>query len=297
MKINWENTQAHYHALINAKDAAQRTELYIKHFMQPWAQMMQMVQRGQVSDDALAGAKAWNWLLPEHFAQIPSQLTLLEDANAWQVGAGALEKAANIMQPFANQIKFEEVSGWLVLANPATSDPSGGGYTGACDFMQPRFVVQYDAPDASNISKLSGVVVHEFNHLVRLGVFPWDMMNTTVADYIIHEGLAESFAAELFGADIVGHYVTDISASDLAIAKQKIADGLDNKGFDVIRAYIFGDELAEKWGFDKIGMPKFGGYAVGFHVVQAYLANTGQTATEATFVSAQEIIEKSGYFS
>lgn len=45
MKIKWEDTQAHYHSLINARDVATRI---------------------------------WNWLLPEHFAQTPSKLTLLK---------------------------------------------------------------------------------------------------------------------------------------------------------------------------------------------------------------------------
>lgn len=295
MKINWENTKAYYDELLLISDVNKRTARYIELIVEPWQQMMQMVQRGQTNQDGLAGARAWNWLLPEDFESKPSQMTLLEAANAWQVGEQALQTAVEAMHPFADKIEFNQVSGWLVLANPKTSDPSGRGYTGAVDFMQPRFVVQYDAPDASNVSKLAGAVAHEFNHLVRLRVFPWDMMNTSVADYIIHEGLAESFAAELFGKEIVGHYVTDISAADLAIAKQKISNGLDNKGFDVVRSYIFGDELAEKWGFDKIGMPTFGGYAIGYHIVQAYLKNTGKNAVEATFISAKEIIEQSGY--
>lgn len=138
MKIKWENTQAYYHELLNSEDWGEKTEIYIKRFIQPWQQMMQMVQRGQTSEDGLGGARAWNWLLPEHFTTAPHQLTLLEAANAWQVGEDALKIAVEAMQPFSSQIDFDEVSGWLVLANPETSDTSGRGYTGAVDFMQPR---------------------------------------------------------------------------------------------------------------------------------------------------------------
>jgi uncharacterized protein YjaZ len=134
------------------------------------------------------------------------------------------------------------------------------------------------------------------HHLIRLAVFPWDMANTSVTDYIIHEGMAESFAAELFGPEVVGYYVTDFDAAQLDSAKSLIADGLTKTGFNVIRSYIFGDQNADQWGFQKIGMPAYGGYAIGYRVVQAYLRRTGQSVAEATFVPAAEIVEQSRYF-
>jgi radical SAM superfamily enzyme YgiQ (UPF0313 family) len=51
--------------------------------------------------------------------------------------------------------------------------------------MNPRFMCQYFEPHERNIKALSGAVVHELNHLIRLRVFPWDMANTSVGDYII----------------------------------------------------------------------------------------------------------------
>jgi len=67
-------------------------------------------------------------------------------------------------------------------------------------------------------------------------------------------------------------------------------------GFDKIRAYIFGDEIAKQWGAPALGLPYCAGYTIGYQVVQAYLQRTGQTATEATFVPWREIIEASGFF-
>ena len=49
-------------------------------------------------------------------------------------------------------------------------------------------------------------------------------------------------------------------------------------------------------GFPAVGMPDFGGYAHGYHVVQAYLQRTNNTIEEATFISATEIVAESGYF-
>jgi uncharacterized protein YjaZ len=43
-------------------------------------------------------------------------------------------------------------------------------------------------------------------------------------------------------------------------------------------------------------MPTYGGYAIGYRVVQAYLKRTGSSVKEATFVPAAEIVAESGYF-
>jgi uncharacterized protein YjaZ len=43
-------------------------------------------------------------------------------------------------------------------------------------------------------------------------------------------------------------------------------------------------------------MPTYGGYTIGYHVVQAYLKRSGRTIEEATFVSADEIVAESGFF-
>jgi uncharacterized protein YjaZ len=49
-------------------------------------------------------------------------------------------------------------------------------------------------------------------------------------------------------------------------------------------------------GFDQqLGMPTYGGYAVGFHIVQAYLNRTGRSVEEATLEPAHRIIDEAGY--
>lgn len=294
MKFEWKPTDDYYDAIISAPDLATRQDLYRQYFIQPWQAMMIMF--GGDSEDEFAGARQWAWYLPDQLTETPASLMALKQVGAWQKGHDALAKAVACFEPYQDKIGMDHVTGWLTLADPERSDPIGRGYTGAIDFTSPQFVVQYDMPNDYNIPRLSGAVVHEFNHLVRLRVFPWDMMKTSVADYIIHEGMAESFAAELFGEDVVGYYVTEIDEAGLETAKQLIGNGLDKTGFNVIRGYIFGDSLAEKWGFDTVGMPDYGGYAIGYRVVQAYLKKTGKSVVEATFVSANEIIEQSGYF-
>jgi uncharacterized protein YjaZ len=121
-------------------------------------------------------------------------------------------------------------------------------------------------------------------------------MQVTVADYIIAEGLAEAFAAELFGEDLVGYMVTDISEEELGTARRVISGALDVSGFNAVRSYIFGDTIAATWGQPKAGIPDFAGYAIGYRVVQQYLQRTGRSVVEATLLPSQEIIAESGFF-
>ena len=294
MKIDWKATNETYHAIIHAQTLDEKEALYREHFLQPWQTMMQMVGGGAESDDEFSGARAFAWHTPDELDHIPDALTQLENANAWQIGKDALHTGIRAFDDY--DLPFDTVEGWLMLGVPERNHAQGDGYTGAIDFTYPRFICQYFEPHARNIKALSGAVVHELNHLIRLRIQPWDMMNTTVGDYIIHEGIAESFATACFGEDVLGFYASDISDDDLVVAKTRVGNNLDVKGFNQIRGYIFGDSMASEWGFDPVGMPNFGGYAVGYRVVQAFLANTDYSIQVATYLPAEQIIAESGYF-
>jgi uncharacterized protein YjaZ len=49
--------------------------------------------------------------------------------------------------------------------------------------------------------------------------------------------------------------------------------------------------------FQPQGVPTYGGYAVGSHVVQAFLRRSGLSIEAATFLPAREIVAESGVFS
>ncbi len=248
------------------------------------------------TDDALAGARAWAWLLPEDLHQTPHSLTMLEEVDAWNVAERALARAADRFAPFSDRLPIDNVEGWLLLADPRRADPIMRGYTGAVDWFQPRFVGQYDTPTGENLQRLPGLVAHEMHHLIRMRLFPWDIANTTVADYVIHEGLAESFAVSLFGEEVLGPYVTEFDEAELESARHRIGQGLQRTGFNTIRAYVFGDYWAHKLGLPHVGVPTYGGYAIGYHVVQAYLQQSAASIEEATFTHTIDIVEGSGFF-
>jgi uncharacterized protein YjaZ len=64
------------------------------------------------------------------------------------------------------------------------------------------------------------------------------------------------------------------------------------KAFGSVRPYIFGDEKSGT----KLGLPNTAGYAVGYHVVQAFMKKTGKNIIETTFTLPEKIIEESGFF-
>src|SRR5574341_1442566 len=261
MKTEWIDTRDFYHQIIAAPDQETREQLYRDLFIQPWKPMMEMIGPMFKADpaDDFSVARAWAWLLPDDLTSVPDSLRRLEAADAWRVGGEALAEGAARFAPYADRIPFDTVSGWLVLADPTRSDPIGRGYTGATDFTHPRFVAQFDTPSEFNLPRPPGLVVHEMHHLIRSHVVPWGMAGTSVGDYIIGENL-------------------------------------DRVGFSIIRAYIFGDTIGEKFNLPKTGVPVCGGYAVGYRVVRAYQEQTGKSVVEATFLPAKQIIEESGYF-
>jgi uncharacterized protein YjaZ len=297
MKTNFLPTYEYYHRILEAADAETRRELYLELLVQPWKPMMEMMTGfGADPNDPLGGARTMAWLLPDQTELMAELLQKLEAADAWTVGRDALSEAARRFEPYQDRIPFDSVTGWLALADPARSNPFERGYTGATDWTRPWFIGQFWAPDEVNLSRLPGLVAHEMHHLIRNRLFPWGP-HISVADYIVVEGTAEVFATSLFGEDKLGLYVSEVGPEALETARGLIGLGLDATGFDVVRGYLFGDALAERGGFRPAGgMPAFGGYAVGYHLVQAFLERSGMSIEEATFLPAGEIVAGSGFF-
>jgi len=297
MQTNFEPTNEYYQRILEAPDAETRMQLYLDLLVKPWKTMMDMMGRfGADLSDPLGGARTWAWLLPEQTEQMAAMLHRLEAADAWNTGRQALTEAAARFAPYQDRIPLESLTGWLALGDPARSNPYERGYSGATDWTRPWFIGQFWEPNEANLSRLPGLVAHEMHHLIRNRVFPWGPQ-ISVADYIVVEGTAESFATALFGEDKLGFFVSEFDPQELEPARRLIGQNLNATGFDVIRGYIFGDALAERSHFRPVGgMPTFGGYAVGYYVVQAFLKRSGKTIEETTFMPAPEIVQASGFF-
>jgi uncharacterized protein YjaZ len=297
MKTTWKPTNKYYHQILAEPDPAARRRLYLELLVEPWRPMMEMMGRSAADiDDPLNGARAWAWLLPDQVEAMAEILQKLEEADAWMTGQKALEQAAGRFAAYDHRIPIDEITGWLALADPERSNPYERGYTGATDWVRPWFIGQFWDPNEDNLSRLPALVAHEMHHLIRMRLFPFGLQ-TSVADYTVIEGTAEAFAAALFGEDKIGFFITEFDQSELENARRLIGQGLNATGFDVIRGYIFGDTLAEKHGFRPVGgMPTYGGYATGYHMVQAFLERSGLSIEAATLLPAREIVSGSGFF-
>jgi uncharacterized protein YjaZ len=108
-----------------------------------------------------------------------------------------------------------------------------------------------------------------------------------------HDSLRKALGAgvELF------RFIMEFDTAEFETARRMIGAGLQATGFNLIRNYIFGDALAERSGYQPLGgMPTDGGYAIGYHVVQAFVQRSGKIIEEMTFLPASEIVAESRLF-
>jgi len=168
------------------------------------------------------------------------------------------------------------------------------GYTGFGGI--PGYIQLILYPNAYNIPRIPALIAHEFHHNIRFSYFYWDHGNVTLGEYMIIEGLADSFASALYGEESLGPWVTSMDPEDLEYSIAVMKDARDLKGFAEVSSYMFGDDGARQQGFQPVGVSYAAGYAVGYHIVQTFLRNTKASIYDATTLSAQEIIEGSRVF-
>ncbi|GCE12899.1 DUF2268 domain-containing protein [Tengunoibacter tsumagoiensis] len=303
MKLQIIDAESIYQRLLNSASAQESEALYCQELLAPFEGMMRIYG----GNDPLAMAKMWSFYTPEDFDGeqrpfIEDMLQRLSDNGVWQRSATALERGVSAFAPYADQIALDTINCALVLTKHTGINTLGRGYAGFGGFPG-YLIVTLSLVDDYTIPRVGPALVHELNHNVRFKIVPFLPMSITVADYIIAEGLAESFAAELFGHDLVGYMVTDFDEEEIATAKRVIGGNLDVSGFNAVRSYIFavrsyifGDTIAASSGLPKVGLPDFAGYAIGYRVVQHYLQRTGRSVVDATFLPSQEIIEESDFF-
>lgn len=196
------------------------------------------------------------------------------------------------LDPAGHGVPLPEVRFTFVLADPDRMDPRTGLYTGVGNV--PGCVLLMAWPTTYNVPRLPAIVTHELNHNVRFRVEPWSPA-TTVGKYLVDEGVAECFAAELHGEAMLGPWTLGLHGPALDALRPRYREALEVTGFDEIRGFIFGDWAAEQTGYRRQGLPDFAGYAFGYRMVRAFLDRTGMSAAEATYRPWREIVEGSGW--
>ncbi len=294
MHIQLIEAQSAYRRLLAEPDADQRAAIYRAELIAPFQGLVNFFGGG----DGLTQFAQWNMAVDlfggERHAWAQTLFDQLSAHDAWGQFAQALDDAQTAFAPYADRIPLDTVQAALLIGD-LHGDKLGRGYTGFGGVPGWVMTIYGEANDYT-LPRIQGTTVHELHHNVRSVVAPINFMQVSLAYYMIMEGLAEAFAAELYGEAVVGYYVTDFAEAEIAQAKQVIGGALAVTGFNPVRGYIFGDALADAYGFPKAGVPAFAGYAIGYRVVRQFLQRTGQTVAQATFLPAEQIIAESGYF-
>jgi uncharacterized protein YjaZ len=215
-------------------------------------------------------------------------LDRLREAKSLDSCADALVETFDRLQPSAHGISLPTIRYTLALANPTILNDrdQNAGYTGFGG--NPGQIMMIALPSDDNLPRLAAMAAHEAHHNVRLSHEPWDPSTITVGQYIVLEGLAEAFSADLFGEGTLGPWTRMHSEDQLRRHRETYRDALEQGGDP--RPYMFGDWGAEEFHYEAKGLPDYIGYGIGYRVVTSFLESTGKTAIEATYLPWREII-------
>ncbi len=140
--------------------------------------------------------------------------------------------------------------------------------------------------------RIGACAVHELAHNIRTpnvhGPF-------NLAEWVVHEGLAEVFTIEVCGPDSTGAWYKNVTGKLLDDTSDKVIAAFGTgTTFREWSPYVLGDQVARRLGTDPVGIPHMGGYAVGRRIVERYLAATGLKAAQAIARPVDELLEGAG---
>jgi uncharacterized protein YjaZ len=290
--------------LAAAGDPARQPDLLREHVIEPlrpvWEPMfanpwMQDKRRQLPSPDDPAGIADMLQLYPLD-GDPDAGLALLDRfaaADSLAACGAAVVRALDVLAPSAHGIEITPVEYTLALASPDASGlgDRNWGYTGFGGMG--GVIMMLALPDGRNLPRLPAMAAHETHHKVRLAFEPWNPATITVGQYYVLEGLAEAFAAELYGEESLGPWVTFVAPDELAKHKPALCEALEKTGDP--RPYLFGDWASGFGGYEPLGLPDFIGYTAGYQLVRSYLRASGQSAAEASWLPWREIVAGSDW--
>lgn len=127
--------------------------------------------------------------------------------------------------------------------------------------------------------ELKRTLAHELHHTLR-----WrdPGYGETLLDAMITEGLADHFDLEVYGGKLQP-WSTALPEEELQKMMEKAEKEFDNKEYDHF-AWFFGNE--------DLGIPRWTGYAIGFHLVKLYLQKYPDKKPSQLYAEKTESIMK-----
>lgn len=223
-------------------------------------------------------------------ARILDALAQLEDADAWGRIRRALAEGIVALTSAVPDLSVPDLTVHLTVGDPSDAyfmdEIQGlsafGGMSGYIEItVWPHDVV---------LDRLEAIAVHELHHNVRYGPggVVWDPMRVQLGEQVIAEGLADAFAAELYGERGWTHFVDEASRERDVV--DKVRQALEITGMQYFMPWILGDAGARRLGLDPVGVPTGAGYAAGRALVTQYLGRSGRSAAEAVRTPWRQVV-------
>ncbi|EIT86780.1 putative zinc dependent protease [Fictibacillus macauensis ZFHKF-1] len=144
---------------------------------------------------------------------------------------------------------------------------------GVSAFTDWNGIISFVVFPAENVRHtLKSVITHEYHHLWRMSAVGGAEEEETLLDRLILEGLAEHFVKNRLGEHNLGPYKEALTKSEaLSLWESTFKHSLDCSGA-ATDPFMFGSK--EK------GLPFWGGYAIGFYLIERYMEKNSSLSIE-----------------
>lgn len=246
-------------------------------------------------DVVMASEMLGIWTPRKSIQQVKDNLPKLIESRIFEEYQEVITKGIDEFEKIGYSIPLEEININILLGDKDSKEMEvNKGYSGFGGI--PGYIMLMVVPNDFNKKRLKSALAHEFNHNVRFTFEPFNHGDVTVEEYLVLEGLAECFAVEMYGKELIGPWIEDFNEEEMEYSIEVIKEGRKTKGFGEVSAYMFGDEVAKKRGYSPVGLSANAGYTIGYHLIKQYLTNSNKSIVEATLTPTEEIIRVSEFF-
>ncbi|WP_114150664.1 DUF2268 domain-containing protein [Bacillus spizizenii] len=298
MNLAMEKTFEQYEKLFSMVEEKREDEfryMMMRPFEKMWGAIQVPLRAKEPNGyDVIMAVKMLGYLDVRDAEAGQQALRILKESHAAETAESALRQCIYFAEREQLRVNADEIKFGLYIADPNKLQLQKGycGFGGI-----PGFIHVWMNPNSYNLPRIPSIIAHEFHHNLRFSYVDFHHGSVSVGDYLVIEGLAESFSRELFGEAQLGPWVTRFDQEDLQYSIEVINEVLDVKGFSEVSRYMFGDPIAKVQGFEPAGLSAFAGYAVGYHAVQSFMDKHQVTISEATLLDAETILSQCGLFS
>ena len=134
--------------------------------------------------------------------------------------------------------------------------------------------------------EIGPAIAHEYHHSVRMALMKEPVAETDLVDEMVLEGLADSFTRVLYPDRPLDPWIDALTPEQETAAWEVMQPYLDTTG-DTVDSFLFGT---------RDDLPRWAGYTIGFHIVQAFLQRNPEASVASwTSLDSREILTRSGY--